>query len=396
MTTEPELDSASTVVGTATGPTSTGPLLVGVDVGGTKIAVLITTPDGVILGRATRASSGGRPGWRRRGDRHDRRDRHSPMPARTSTTSPSSASASPAGSTRGPATSRSRSISAGRTSPCATRSRRDSAGPCVIENDARAAAVGLHRRRVLGSADDIAYLAVGTGIAAGVILDGRLHRGARGLAGEIGHAIADSAGPVCTCGQRGCLEALVSGPSIARRAATPSRAMPAGRDLAVDPAGRAHGDRRLRRRDRAAIRSATDLVEDVGRQLAWAIHLLVMAYDVDRVVLGGGVSHAGETFMAPIQRELDRLRAASPIAGELLPRRRRRTAAGGRRCRRPARSRSPNRRSRTTAGGRDGPAGSGTHRSGGGASRLIATGDPATPHARARRHHEGEENKEEQ
>jgi len=45
----------------------------------------------------------------------------------------------------------------------------------------------------------------------------------------------------------------------------------------------------------------------------------VLAYDVDRVVLGGGVSHAGETFMAPIRRELDRLRAASPIAGELLP-----------------------------------------------------------------------------
>jgi predicted NBD/HSP70 family sugar kinase len=64
---------------------------------------------------------------------------------------------------------------------------------------------------------------------------------------------------------------------------------------------------------------ATDLVEQVGRQLAWAIHLLVLAYDVDRVVLGGGVSHAGETFMAPIRRELDRLRAASPIAGELLP-----------------------------------------------------------------------------
>ncbi len=64
---------------------------------------------------------------------------------------------------------------------------------------------------------------------------------------------------------------------------------------------------------------ASDLVEEVGRQLAWAIHLLVMTYDVDRVVLGGGVSHAGDTFMAPIQRELDRLRAASPIAGELLP-----------------------------------------------------------------------------
>ena len=190
----------------------------------------------------------------------------------------------------------------------------------MIENDARAAAVGLHRRRVLGGAEDIAYLAVGTGIAAGVVLDGRLHRGARGLAGEIGHAIADKAGPVCTCGQRGCLEALVSGPSIARRAAdllavddqastSSLAAIPADRLTAIDVYEAATAGDAL----------AIDLVEDVGRQLAWAIHLLVLAYDVDRVVLGGGVSHAGETFMAPIRRELERLRAASPIAGELLP-----------------------------------------------------------------------------
>ena len=90
--------------------------------------------------------------------------------------------------------------------------------PVVIENDVRAAAIGLHERGVVGDASDLAYLAVGTGIAAGVVLDGRLHRGARGLAGEIGHAIVDPDGPRCACGQRGCLEAFASGPSIARRA----------------------------------------------------------------------------------------------------------------------------------------------------------------------------------
>jgi glucokinase len=145
------------------------------------------------------------------------------------------------------------------------------------------------------------------------------------LAGEIGHAIADRAGPVCTCGQRGCLEALVSGPSIARRATDALASSEAG-------GARTTGASRLAAIPRDELTAvdvyeaanagdplATYLVEDVGRQLAWAIHLLVMAYDVDRVVLGGGVSHAGETFMAPIQRELDRLRAASPIAGELLP-----------------------------------------------------------------------------
>ncbi len=203
--------------------------------------------------------------------------------------------------------------------------------PCVIENDARAAAVGLHRRRVLGTADDIAYLAVGTGIAAGLILDGRLHRGARGLAGEIGHAILDPNGPVCACGQRGCLEAFVSGPAIARRAteaiaqgratslaATADAA--AGRAPAADPApATTLTARDIYEAAAAGDALACELVEDVGRKLAWAIHLLVMAYDVDRVVVGGGVSHAGEPFMDPIRRELERLRTASPTAGELLP-----------------------------------------------------------------------------
>ncbi|HET9756009.1 MAG TPA: ROK family protein, partial [Candidatus Limnocylindrales bacterium] len=84
--------------------------------------------------------------------------------------------------------------------------------PVVIENDVRAAAIGLHERGVVADANDLAYLAVGTGIAAGVVLDGRLHRGARGLAGEIGHAIVDTDGPRCVCGQQGCLEAFASGP----------------------------------------------------------------------------------------------------------------------------------------------------------------------------------------
>jgi predicted NBD/HSP70 family sugar kinase len=177
--------------------------------------------------------------------------------------------------------------------------------PVVVENDARAAAIGLHQRGVAGQCDDLAYLAVGTGIAAGVILDGRLHRGARGLAGEIGHAIAESDGPRCVCGQYGCLEAFAAGPSIARRATEQGLATTTAK--AVYQAAAA-GDP-----------VATALTEDVARRLAWAIHVLVMTYDVERVVVGGGVSHAGGPFTDPLRRELDRLRAASDLAGELLP-----------------------------------------------------------------------------
>lgn len=298
-------------------PTSSRPILVGVDVGGTKIAVLITTPDGAILGRATTASSAG--------------DQDGAAEAIASTVETALVAAGArvediavigvgvpgrVDALTGRVTI---AVNLGWTDLALRDALEARLGrPCVIENDARAAAVGLHHRRVLGEAEDIAYLAVGTGIAAGVILDGRLHRGARGLAGEIGHAIADRTGPVCTCGQRGCLEALVSGPSIARRAVEALAKHRGGSRLGDIPADQ------LTAIDvydaaKAGDALATDLVEDVGRRLAWAIHLLVLAYDVDRVVLGGGVSHAGETFMAPIRRELDRLRAASPIAGELLP-----------------------------------------------------------------------------
>ena len=191
--------------------------------------------------------------------------------------------------------------------------------PCVLENDVRAAALGLHRRRVLGEIDDLAYLAIGTGVSAGVVLHGRLHRGAHGLAGEIGHVIADAAGPVCSCGERGCLEALVSGPAIARQAEAAARAasergtettLATGTDItSVDVYEAAAGG------DVVAL----EIVDAVGRRLAWAVHLLVMTYDVERVVLGGGVSHAGETFLQPILRELDRLRGSSALAREQLP-----------------------------------------------------------------------------
>jgi glucokinase len=248
--------------------------------------------------------------------------------------------------------------------------------PCVVENDVRAAAVGLHRRRVVGEVDDLAYLAVGTGVSAGVVLHGRLHRGARGLAGEIGHVIVEPGGPRCACGQDGCLETLVSGsaiarlardaiesgrpttligdrapaqPNMVRRRTTSPNYLALGDDAAEDAA--VDGVRATAaavdglRATAAAPQTATEdtpdhgtgptaidvyraagagdplaleIVDRVGRRLAWAVHLLVMAYDVERVVLGGGVSHAGETFGAPILRELDRMRAASALAREQL------------------------------------------------------------------------------
>jgi len=88
----------------------------------------------------------------------------------------------------------------------------DRAGATVIvENDLNAATWGAH---VLSGADDLAYLALGTGLAAGLVLSGTLRRGVHGAAGEIGHVPVDPAGGLCSCGQRGCLELLASGSAL--------------------------------------------------------------------------------------------------------------------------------------------------------------------------------------
>ena len=281
-------------------------IVAGIDIGGTKIAVLIVDAEGVVKGRATHAASVGNQDG-----------------AATAIAAALDEALAAAGLQRDDLDAIGVGVP-GRVDPVAGHVtlavnlgwtdfdlrgalEAELGRPVVIENDARAAALGLHRRRAVDGLDgsDLAYLAVGTGIAAGVVLDGRLHRGTRGLAGEIGHAIVDPVGPICACGQTGCLEAFASGPSIARRATAAGMEAGSAKDVYAAAAG---GDN-----------TARELVDDVGRRLAWAVHLLVMAYDVDHVVVGGGVSHAGSAFSEPIHRELERMRAVSSQAGELLP-----------------------------------------------------------------------------
>jgi glucokinase len=185
--------------------------------------------------------------------------------------------------------------------------------PVRLENDVRAAAYGLYERRVLGDVADLAYLSVGTGVAAGIVLDGRLHRGARGLAGEVGHIVVDPAGPPCPCGLRGCLEVLAAGPAVAMRAAT---ALREGRPSSLPSADLTAAD--VYAAAAAGDPLASEIAADVGAHIARAVHLLVMAYDVEVVVLGGGVAGAGDAFLDPILRALDRLREASALAREVL------------------------------------------------------------------------------
>ena len=298
---------------TAVRPDDQRPLLVGVDIGGTKIAVLVVDRDGAVRAREVAPTAVG---------------------AQEQAAATVAAVVERALASTGATTADVEAIGVGvpgRVDPLTgtvtlavnlgwsdlrlgdqleSRLHR----PTIVENDVRAAALGLHRRRVVGDLDDLAYVAVGTGIAAGVILRGQLHRGARGLAGEIGHVIAAPAGPLCSCGELGCLETLVSGPAIARDARA---AIAAGASTSLAALSEPTTVDVYRAAEEGDHVAAT-IVEAVGQHLAWAIHLLVMTYDVERIVLGGGVSHAGTTFLDPILRELDRLRRTSDLAREQL------------------------------------------------------------------------------
>lgn len=171
--------------------------------------------------------------------------------------------------------------------------------PCGVANDVRVAAAGLVERRVLGDVDDLIYLSIGTGIAAGIVIDGNLHTGVRQLAGEIGHVVMDAKGPRCACGLRGCLETYAAGPQIAERAAD---AIAAGEPSALTAAtaGRAITAIDVYAAARSGDPLACRIADEAGRALAHVIYQLALGLDVERVCIGGGVSGAGEAFFGPI------------------------------------------------------------------------------------------------
>jgi glucokinase len=186
--------------------------------------------------------------------------------------------------------------------------------PCRVENDVRAAAVGLHRDGRYSRVDDLLFLGIGTGISAGVVLDGRLHRGVRGLAGEIGHVVLDPDGAPCACGLRGCFETIAAGAGISRAARA---AIEAGEQTSLAALAEPTAT------DVFAAAAAGDpvagrLVAAAAEAIARIVHELVLAYDVELVVIGGGISRAGSPLLERIQAALARIAAPSAFAAELL------------------------------------------------------------------------------
>jgi glucokinase len=288
-------------------------LLVGVDVGGSKIAVLVTDRDFVVRARYTLPTAVGAPA--RAVDVIGKAIGAALAEAGSGLASVGAIGVGVPGRVDPVAGTVSQAVNLGwHDLPLGPRLSGALGVPVALENDVRAAAAGLRERRVLGEVEDFAYLSVGTGISAGIVLDGRVRRGPRGMAGEIGHIVVDANGPACPCGLRGCFETLAAGPAVARRAAEALAADGQSSLAGVDPLTAADVYQAAAAGDPLAVRVA----DDVGALLARAIHLLVMAYDVEIVAVGGGVAQARDAFLDPLLRALDRLRDASPLAREVL------------------------------------------------------------------------------
>lgn len=170
-----------------------------------------------------------------------------------------------------------------------------------LENDVNVAALGAFHLLGHGPERSMAYLNLGTGLAAGLVLGGRLWRGSRGTAGEIGHIPVDPAGALCSCGQRGCLELLASGSAVARQWPT-EHPRPVQDLFEAAAAG-----------DDLAIEVRTRFIDNV----ASAVRVLVLTVDVDDVVIGGGITSLGAPLLEAIREVLTAWSAQSDFLASL-------------------------------------------------------------------------------
>jgi glucokinase len=173
--------------------------------------------------------------------------------------------------------------------------------PIVVDNDATAALVAEWRYGAARGARNVLMLTIGTGVGGGMVVAGRIVRGASGAAGELGHIVIDDSGPPCpgNCPNHGCLEAFVSGPALALEGRARAEADPGsglGRALAASREITGPLVTEMAHDGDEAARAA---VAVLGRHLGVGITSLVNIFNPEAVVVGGGLVAAGELLLAP-------------------------------------------------------------------------------------------------
>jgi len=171
--------------------------------------------------------------------------------------------------------------------------------PVHLENDANVGALGESAFGAGAGAEVLVYVRLSDGIGAGLVLGGSLFRGARGIAGELGHVLVDPDGPICRCGNRGCLETAVAGPAL------------------VELLRRSHGPLTLPHMIRLANEGdagARRVIADAGRVVGRALADVCNVLNPDRIVVGGELGEAGDLLLDPLREAVGRF--AIPAAAE--------------------------------------------------------------------------------
>ncbi len=175
----------------------------------------------------------------------------------------------------------------------------------ALDNDANAAALAEHRFGAGRGVQHMVYITFSTGVGSGIIIDGHLYRGGLGTAGEVGHMTIDVDGPLCTCGNRGCLLAWASGMALARMA---REAMAAGISPGIARLAGGDPERATAEVVAEAARQgdavAQELVERTGAFLGIGLASLIQLLNPELIVIGGGLSRIGERLFAPMRRSL--------------------------------------------------------------------------------------------
>ncbi|NUR30778.1 MAG: ROK family transcriptional regulator [Catenulispora sp.] len=189
--------------------------------------------------------------------------------------------------------------------------------PAVVDNDVNIMAVGERNAGVAHSVDNFLFLKIGTGIGCGIFLNGEVYRGSDGCAGDIGHIQVDAAGPVCTCGNVGCLEAVFSGAALAREATAAARA---GNSPALAERLARKGEVTATDVAEAAIEgdvTCIQLIRDGGRRVGTVLAGLVSFVNPSLIVIGGGLAQLGHIMLAEIRSVV--YRRSLPLATGNLP-----------------------------------------------------------------------------
>jgi predicted NBD/HSP70 family sugar kinase len=169
----------------------------------------------------------------------------------------------------------------------------------AVENDVRSATWGAH---VLSGADDLGYLSIGTGLAAGFVLGGRLRRGGHGASGEIGHVPVNPGGPRCSCGQHGCLELSAAASALTAAWPADGEMSPARAVFAAAAAGNP---------------AAVAVRDQYAARVADAVRMIGLSVDPAAIIIGGGITDVGEPLLAAVTAALREQTATSPFLAAL-------------------------------------------------------------------------------